>query len=57
MVRSLRPVYYYANPCRLRVVKAQGREILVNGKPTKLRGFNRHDMYPQYVTAARAEWD
>lgn len=28
----------------LRVVKAQGRHITVNGEPLKLVGFNRHDM-------------
>ena len=31
----------------LRVIRASGREIRVNGETVKLRGFNRHDMYPQ----------
>ena len=31
----------------LRTVSTSGRHILVNGAPIKLRGFNRHDMYPQ----------
>lgn len=31
----------------LRLVSTAGRHILVNGRPVKLRGFNRHDMYPQ----------
>ena len=31
----------------LRTVKASGRHILLNGKPTKLHGYNRHDLYPQ----------
>eukprot|EP01043_Picozoa_sp_COSAG02_P020869 COSAG02_NODE_1041_length_15034_cov_96.398326_9_plen_223_part_00 len=31
----------------LRTVRASGRHILINGKPTKLHGYNRHDMYPQ----------
>jgi beta-glucuronidase len=30
----------------LRVVSTSGREIRLNGEPVKLRGFNRHDMYP-----------
>ena len=29
----------------LRTVKASGRHVLINGQPTKLRGYNRHDMY------------
>jgi len=31
----------------LRTVKASGRHVLINGKPTKLHGYNRHDMFPQ----------
>ena len=31
----------------LRTVQAFGRDILVNGRPVKLHGYNRHDMYPQ----------
>ena len=31
----------------LRTVQASGRHVLINGKPTKLHGYNRHDMYPQ----------
>jgi len=31
----------------LRIVSTAGREIRINGQPTKLKGFNRHDMYPQ----------
>lgn len=31
----------------LRTVHASGRHVLINGKPTKLHGYNRHDMYPQ----------
>ena len=31
----------------LRTVVAAGRHILVNGKQTKLHGYNRHDLYPQ----------
>ena len=31
----------------LRVVAAAGRSILLNGKKIKLKGFNRHEMYPQ----------
>lgn len=31
----------------LRSVTKSGRHILINGKPTKLHGYNRHDMYPQ----------
>ena len=31
----------------LRTVRASGRAILLNGEPIKLKGFNRHDMYPQ----------
>ena len=31
----------------LRTVSTSGRDILLNGKPMKLKGFNRHDMYPQ----------
>ena len=31
----------------LRTVTAGGRHILINGQPTKLHGYNRHDMYPQ----------
>ena len=31
----------------LRTVQASGRNILINGVKTKLRGYNRHDMYPQ----------
>eukprot|EP01052_Picozoa_sp_SAG31_P014642 SAG31_NODE_917_length_11033_cov_3.285897_12_plen_145_part_00 len=31
----------------LRIVHTQGRHISINGVPTKLKGYNRHDMYPQ----------
>ena len=31
----------------LRTVQASGRHVLINGKPTKLHGYNRHDMFPQ----------
>ena len=31
----------------LRIVSTSGRNILLNGAPLKLKGFNRHDMYPQ----------
>ena len=31
----------------LRTVQVSGRHVLINGKPTKLHGYNRHDMYPQ----------
>ena len=31
----------------LRIVATSGRDILLNGAPLKLKGFNRHDMYPQ----------
>jgi beta-galactosidase/beta-glucuronidase len=27
---------------------ANGRAVAINGKPIKLKGFNRHDLYPQY---------
>lgn len=30
----------------LRVVSTAGRAILLNGRPVKLKGFNRHDLYP-----------
>jgi len=30
----------------LRTVSTSGRQILVNGKPLKLKGVNRHDLYP-----------
>lgn len=31
----------------LRTVSVSGRNILINGSPLKLLGFNRHDMYPE----------
>jgi beta-glucuronidase len=31
----------------VRTVGTRGRAITVNGQPIKLKGFNRHDMYPQ----------
>lgn len=31
----------------LRNVRTNGRHIQINGVDTKLKGFNRHDMYPQ----------
>jgi beta-galactosidase/beta-glucuronidase len=27
---------------------SSGRAVTINGAPVKLKGFNRHDMYPQY---------
>jgi beta-galactosidase/beta-glucuronidase len=27
---------------------SNGRAVTINGAPVKLKGFNRHDMYPQY---------
>lgn len=30
----------------LRTLATQGRDILVNGQPLKLKGVNRHDLYP-----------
>ena len=30
----------------LRIVKADGRSILINGHQTKLKGVNRHDLHP-----------
>ncbi len=32
----------------LRQVRVDGREILVNDEPVKLRGFNRHEAHPQF---------
>ena len=31
----------------LRIVSTSGREIRINGEVLKLKGFNRHDLYPQ----------
>jgi len=31
----------------LRTVSTAGRHITINGEPIKLKGYNRHDMYPQ----------
>ena len=38
----------------LRTVGRRGRAITLNGKPLKLRGFNRHDLYPQLGPALPA---
>lgn len=35
----------------LRLVATKGHEILLNGKPLKLLGYNRHEAHPQYGPA------
>lgn len=38
----------YRERIGIRQVKCQGRQILINGRPIRLLGFNRHEAHPQF---------
>lgn len=38
----------YRQRIGIRQVQCQGRQILINGKPVRLLGFNRHEAHPQF---------
>jgi hypothetical protein len=44
-------------PFGFREVKIEGNKLLVNGKPVKLRGANRHDLHPLLGRTTKRELD
>jgi beta-glucuronidase len=38
-----------------RQIKVRGRKLLLNGRPVKLRGYNRHESHPQFGCALPVE--
>jgi len=40
-----------------RTIKIDGNKMLVNGRPVKLRGINRHDIHPTLGRAVTPEYD
>lgn len=49
--------YSFSREIGFRKVEIRGKEMLVNGKPVKLRGACRHDMHPTLGRTTTAELD
>ena len=52
-----RQIAQFACKIGFREIKISGNRLLVNGKPVKLRGANRHDIHPVLGRATTAEMD
>lgn len=55
--REGQPTYEFSKEVGFREVKVVGDQMLVNGKPVKLRGANRHDVHPTLGRVATAYYD
>jgi len=54
---SGKPSYTFRKSVGFREVKVVKDQLMVNGKPVKLRGANRHDMHPTLGRSASAYYD
>jgi len=52
-----RPIVQFACKVGFREIKVDGNRLLVNGRPVKLRGANRHDIHPALGRSTTAEVD
>ena len=55
--RNGKEINQFQQKVGFREIKIEGNQLLVNGKPVKLRGANRHDIHPTLGRTSTADMD